>query len=145
MAAHDPASITNGAGKMVYTRRGDNLPQTVTTNQKMNFNLAARGSGEVYTGAAASSQTITNPQDGPVGLVADPGLSSFTVAANATASLNAGSIWFFENGFTRVEWRVRSVTIDNITTPTSLTSMTLERVDNPMTTMVLTSETMSQP
>jgi len=63
--------------------------------------------------------------------------TSFQVNTNATAKLNAGSIWIEEPNGHKCEWRIRTVTIDNVATPTAITTMVLERADNPMITCSL--------
>jgi hypothetical protein len=70
----------------------------------------------------------------------DTAKTSFEADTNATAKLNAGSIWIEEDNGYKTEWKVRTVTIDNLATPTALT-LVMERSDNRMITCSLTTVT----
>ena len=59
---------------------------------------------------------------------------------NAAAKLNAGAIWIIEDNGYRAKWRIRTLTFDNVTTPTELT-LTMEREDNPCVTCSLSTVT----
>lgn len=66
--------------------------------------------------------------------------TSWISGADATAKLDAGSVWIEEENGYKTEWHIRTVTVDNATTPTALT-MVLERADNRMITCSLTTVT----
>jgi hypothetical protein len=67
----------------------------------------------------------------------DNTLTSFQADSDAGATSNAGSIWIEEDNGYKAEWKIRTVTIDNVATPTAITTMVMERVDNPMITCSL--------
>ena len=66
--------------------------------------------------------------------------TSFEADADGSAKLNAGSIWIEEDNGYKTEWRIRTITLDNVATPTELT-IVMERVDNPCVTCTLTTVT----
>lgn len=70
----------------------------------------------------------------------DTSRTSFEADTNAEAKLNAGSIWIEEENGYKTEWKIRTITFDNVTTPTALT-LVMERTDNPMITCSLTTVT----
>lgn len=70
----------------------------------------------------------------------DTAKTSFEADINATAKLNAGYIWIEEDNGHKTEWKIRTLTFDNVTTPTALT-LVMERTDNPMITCSLTTVT----
>ena len=126
-------TLTFGAGEFVYTSK-DGVSHTITTSQTMTVDLTATG---YYKGVAGSSMTFTNA-NGPIKLEADPNGSSWYLGSSTSAVLNPGMITFLENGFERTQWKIRTMTVDNSTTPTTLSAV-LERVDNPMVTITWTS------
>jgi len=122
----------------------ENNPHVVTNGQTFVLSLAAGGAGEKYT-VLTDSLTCT---DGTLlEIERDPTFTQFTAATDATALTYpaVGTITFIEPvTHSRAIWDIRTVTIDNIDEPTAITSMVLERRDNPLITFTLTSVTVAQ-
>lgn len=142
MAANDDATVTIDTGEMVYTDKGGQT-HTVTNAETFVFDLIAATTGSNYQPLSSGNRlACTDGTD--LHVISYPTYSSFNAAADATAQTNAGSIWFRENDGSECEWHIRTVTIDNVDEPTEITAMTLERADNPMITMTLTTVTVAQ-
>ena len=144
MAAHDDATVTIDTNEMTYIDRHEHAH--VVTNAEtfiMELALNADASSEDYT-VSASGGSLALATGETLTFEADPVFSKFTVATDAAATTNAGSIWFRETDGYRAEWKIRTITIDNIDEPTVITAATFERVDNPMVTMTYTTVTVAQ-
>ena len=140
MAAFDDATVTIDTDEMVYTNRFG-MKFTVTNAETFVMELLARGTQTVYR---IKQDTLALETGDKLLMNTDETFSEFTVDTDATAKLNAGSIWFREpNSERNVEWDITTVTIDDIDEPTTL-SMTLTSKQNPMNTIVLTNLTVSQ-
>ena len=139
MGAHDDATMTIDTSEMLYTDQ-NGVTSYVNNAETIVWDLiAAASSAEVYE---PKSVPILDLADGRK-LRVDMDRSHLQVNTDATARLNAGSLWVEEDNGYRAEWKCRTVTIDDIDEPTEFTA-TFERVDNPMVTMTLTTVTMSQ-
>lgn len=141
MAAHDDVTVTIDTDEMTYVDlRGFN--HVIDDAQTWTFDLTARGSSEVYNVIAGASLSTGNTN---LGIEADPAFSEFTVSANATAELEAGSITFVEpwNSNERHPYQITTVTIDDIDEPTDM-DITLTSKRNPEWTIVMTGITLSQ-
>ena len=136
-------TITIDTGEMTYVDRHGEA-SAVVNGQTFKWNYTDIGTGAVYTGAADSSDILLS-NGKTIVLESDPKWSWFTVTANATAEVNAGYLTFLEDGFVRNQWKVRTATLADAdgTGASNITTMTLERVDNPMVTMVLETVTMA--
>lgn len=129
-------TVTIDTGEMLFT---DQNGITSYINDATTFivNIAASGTPRVYTITTTGALGLADGRK----IKFDVAYTKFQVEANATARLNAGSIWIEEDNGYKGEWKIRTVTIDNIATPTAITTMVLERCDNPMITCTLSSIT----
>lgn len=135
MGVHDPVTLDN-LTVTDYRMRDSHRKIAISVSSPV-IDPDARGTQEVYSFTSQGAATVTQAKVPPVRIELDPCLTNFTVDADATAKLNAGSIWMRENGFERVEWKIRSATVDNIDEPTLIT-LTCERVDDPMISATFT-------
>jgi len=121
-----------GATDMFFTDQNDHRSY-VTTNQT--FVITGNAAGATTFRFTPALEAISLEDGRKIRI--DCGLSSLTVVSSTIASKNAGSIWIEEDNGYKCEWRVRTCTINNVTTPTALT-IVMERADNPMITCTLT-------
>ena len=140
MAANDDATVTIDTNEMTYTDRHETT-HVVDNGQTFVMALAAVGSTTRYD---VKQDTLTFTDGSRVEISIDDKFSSFVVDADATAKPDAGSIWFREDDGYQAEWKLRTITIDNIDEPTEISTATFERVDNPQITMVWTTITVAQ-
>ena len=124
-------TVTIDTQEMQYTGQGGN--KSYVDNGET-FTIVPSGSG---TPRRYTISSTTPLKMGAHKIYFDNTMSSFQANANATATINAGSLWIEEMAGHKVEWKIRSVTIDNVATPTEITNMVLERCDNTMITMTL--------
>ena len=134
MAAHGAKTVTIDTSEMVYVDFLGN-PHTVTNGQTFTVFLAARGSVELWK---VSDDTLLCTSGATIRIDIDDAKTQFTSAADGAAKLNAGSIWFYENDGRHVEWKIRTITLSDIDGggAGTITAGVLERVDNPMITML---------
>lgn len=137
MAAYDNATVTIDTDEMNYTDQ-NGIESKVNNAETFTMELRDDGDESTYENIAGTLELADGRK-----LRLDSARSSFRVASDATAKVNAGSIWVEEDNGYFAEWKVRTVTIDDVDEPTSLTA-TLERVDNPSVTMTLTTITVAQ-
>jgi len=140
MAAFDDATVTIDTGEMTYTDRHEQK-HVVNNAETFVFELVAASTGARYTIKSDSLALATGER---LELELDKVFSSFQVPTDATAALNAGSLWIRETDGYRAEWKIRSITINNVDEPTVITAAKFERVDNPVITMTLTNITVTQ-
>ena len=115
---------------------------TITLNQNFDLELTIKNSTDgLYQGINTNStMTLTNGQE--IVLEADKTFTTMCVDANGSAVLSPGGITIVETGNVRVQWRIRSCTLDDAANPTTAVFI-LERVDDPMQTMTWTGITVS--
>lgn len=140
MAAFNDATVTIDTNEMTYTDRHEQT-HVVNNAQTFVFELAAVSSVAKYK---VKTDTLTCVDGYKLEISTEGEKSSFITGADATAATDAGSLWFIEDDGYQAEWHIRTVTINDIDEPTELTAMVLERNDNPMVTMTLTTITMDQ-
>ena len=123
-------TFTLASANMVYTDR-HNINHTITTDETFQMDMTDLGTSASY-GGLTSGSTMELESGEKIVLEGD---STFTFmldeAANATAQLDAGSLWFTETDGYKAEWHIRSVTLDDADDP-STAIFELERVDAPI-------------
>jgi hypothetical protein len=128
-------TVTIDTNEMLYT---DQNGVASYVNNASTFTISVGGSGtdKTYTITTVTPLTLANGKK----IRFDTAKTSFEADTNATAKLNAGSIWIEEDNGYKTEWKIRTITLDNVATPTQLT-LVMERKDNPMITCSLTTIT----
>ena len=121
----------------------DNEKHTITTSENFTLTLDDTGDGGNYYGGGTNSN-IACADGFKLNIELDARFTYFAVTADG-ATKKPGSITFLEDGYARVIWDIRTLTLTDAdgTGENNLASITLERRDNPMVSITWTNVTMA--
>jgi len=143
MAAHDDATVTFDTNEFNYPDKNGMTTHVVTNGQTIVLDLAAGWDGEIYKMKAG--KTITCTDGTTLTFDGDEAFTRFSVATDATAKLEAGTIRIWEDwNKCYTDWNITSITINDIDEPTAITAATLTAMDGTRRTITLSGITVVQ-
>ena len=116
--------------------KSDGVATTInSTAETFTLQMTDLGSTTGYlTGGGTAVNNLALADGTRIQISLDPRFIQTAVLTDATAKLNAGSLWISEDGGPEVEWHIRTITVTDVdgTGANNLATLAMERVDNPM-------------